>query len=230
MQRGEERNSKFKTHTVLLVYMEGKEIRAQGARWFFSTRTCLSLECCRFCYCSSFRGKRSKRPGYTYRESVYSTHTHKKEKEELERGKGEGDAVGRRWKGNLIHARENLSKKIERIPDATRCEGRLYGSKVRITIKHDPFYVYFQDVESLKLSGSALLNHATQTMDTNPIKTAITVCSRLIQKKVYAIVVSKPSHGDLSPASVSYTAGFYHIPVIGISSRDSAFSDKVRTT
>ena len=39
--------------------------------------------------------------------------------------------------------------------------------------------------------------------------------------------MSKPRQGDLSPASVSYTAGFYHIPVIGISSRDSAFSDKV---
>ena len=47
--------------------------------------------------------------------------------------------------------------------------------------------------------------------------------------QVYAIIVSKPRQGDLSPASVSYTAGFYHIPVIGISSRDSAFSDKVRT-
>ena len=46
---------------------------------------------------------------------------------------------------------------------------------------------------------------------------------------MYAIIVSKPRQGDLSPASVSYTAGFYHIPVIGISSRDSAFSDKVRT-
>ena len=45
--------------------------------------------------------------------------------------------------------------------------------------------------------------------------------------KVYAIIVSKPENGELSPASVSYTAGFYHIPVIGISSRDSAFSDKV---
>ncbi len=89
------------------------------------------------------------------------------------------------------------------------------------------------------------LKHATQTMDTNPIKTAIMVCNQLIQRKVrsmscvgmiqpfncnqvYAIVVSKPRLGDLSPASVSYTAGFYHIPVIGISSRDSAFSDKVR--
>ena len=47
-----------------------------------------------------------------------------------------------------------------------------------------------------------------------------------IHFQVYAIIVSKPTKGDLSPASVSYTAGFYHIPVIGISSRDSAFSDK----
>ena len=47
--------------------------------------------------------------------------------------------------------------------------------------------------------------------------------------QVYAIIVSKPEKGELSPASVSYTAGFYHIPVIGISSRDSAFSDKVRS-
>lgn len=39
--------------------------------------------------------------------------------------------------------------------------------------------------------------------------------------------MSHPLTGDLSPAAVSYTSGFYHIPVIGISSRDSAFSDKV---
>lgn len=38
--------------------------------------------------------------------------------------------------------------------------------------------------------------------------------------------MSHPLTGDLSPAAVSYTSGFYHIPVIGISSRDSAFSDK----
>lgn len=88
------------------------------------------------------------------------------------------------------------------------------------------FTQILSDVEQLKLDNEVNLNEATQTMDTNPIKTAITVCSQLIQRKVYAIIVSKPQHGDLSPASVSYTAGFYHIPVIGISSRDSAFSDK----
>lgn len=44
--------------------------------------------------------------------------------------------------------------------------------------------------------------------------------------QVYAIVVSHEEFGDLSPAAVSYTSGFYQIPVIGISSRDAAFSDK----
>ncbi|XP_018320264.1 glutamate [NMDA] receptor subunit 1 [Agrilus planipennis] len=63
-------------------------------------------------------------------------------------------------------------------------------------------------------------------MDQNPIKTALNVCKYLISNRVYAVVVSHPLTGDLSPAAVSYTSGFYHIPVIGISSRDSAFSDK----
>lgn len=44
--------------------------------------------------------------------------------------------------------------------------------------------------------------------------------------KVFAVVVSHEPTGDLSPAAVSYTSGFYQIPVIGISSRDAAFSDK----
>lgn len=66
-------------------------------------------------------------------------------------------------------------------------------------------------------------------MDSNPIRTALSVCKSLIAERVYAVVVSHPLTGDLSPAAVSYTSGFYHIPVIGISSRDSAFSDKVRS-
>lgn len=40
------------------------------------------------------------------------------------------------------------------------------------------------------------------------------------------MVVSHDEPGELSPAAVSYTSGFYQIPVIGISSRDAAFSDK----
>ncbi|KAL1491040.1 hypothetical protein ABEB36_011696 [Hypothenemus hampei] len=73
--------------------------------------------------------------------------------------------------------------------------------------------------------GVTFLNTAI-LMDPNPIRTALNVCKYLISKQVYAVVVSHPLTGDLSPAAVSYTSGFYHIPVIGISSRDAAFSDK----
>ncbi|XP_014091080.1 glutamate [NMDA] receptor subunit 1 [Bactrocera oleae] len=67
----------------------------------------------------------------------------------------------------------------------------------------------------------------TIRMDKNPIKTVFNVCDKLIEKRVYAVVVShEQTSGDLSPAAVSYTSGFYQIPVIGISSRDAAFSDK----
>ncbi|XP_055680763.1 glutamate [NMDA] receptor subunit 1 [Lutzomyia longipalpis] len=66
----------------------------------------------------------------------------------------------------------------------------------------------------------------TIRMDKNPIKTALNVCKHLISQRVYAMVVSHEQSGDLSPAAVSYTSGFYQIPVIGISSRDAAFSDK----
>ncbi|XP_022901421.1 glutamate [NMDA] receptor subunit 1 [Onthophagus taurus] len=68
--------------------------------------------------------------------------------------------------------------------------------------------------------------HKAILINPNPIKTALNVCKDLISSRVYAVVVSHPTTGDLSPAAVSYTCGFYHIPVIGISSRDSAFSDK----
>ncbi|KAL9871330.1 uncharacterized protein ACN427_014399 [Glossina fuscipes fuscipes] len=44
---------------------------------------------------------------------------------------------------------------------------------------------------------------------------------------VYAVVVSHEQiSGELSPATVSYTSGFFQIPVIGISLRDAASSDK----
>ena len=39
-------------------------------------------------------------------------------------------------------------------------------------------------MEQLKLNNEVSLNEATQTMDTNPIKTAITVCNQLIQRQV----------------------------------------------
>ncbi|KAL3268270.1 hypothetical protein HHI36_007394 [Cryptolaemus montrouzieri] len=92
--------------------------------------------------------------------------------------------------------------------------------------------LYFKDtIAHLNFDGQYVPKGITYydtaiLMDPNPIKTALNVCRHLISSRVYAVVVSHPLTGDLSPAAVSYTSGFYHIPVIGISSRDSAFSDK----
>jgi ionotropic glutamate receptor NMDA 1 len=66
-------------------------------------------------------------------------------------------------------------------------------------------------------------------MDANPIRSALNLCSEVISRGVHTVIVSKPENSDSSPPiSVSYTCGFYSIPVIGISARDSSFSDMVR--
>ncbi|XP_028966612.1 glutamate [NMDA] receptor subunit 1 [Galendromus occidentalis] len=70
------------------------------------------------------------------------------------------------------------------------------------------------------------LKSKTVHMNLNPIRMAENVCEELISQKVYAVVISSPMKGELSPAAVSYTCGFYSIPVIGISSRHSSLSDK----
>lgn len=91
------------------------------------------------------------------------------------------------------------------------------------------YYLYTQHLNfntPFMKPGNTFYAHSIK-MDPNPIKTALNVCKQLIVRRVYAVIVSHPQIGDLSPAAVSYTSGFYHIPVIGISSRDSAFSDKV---
>lgn len=51
----------------------------------------------------------------------------------------------------------------------------------------------------------------------------------LLLLQVYAILVSHPpqSNDHLTPTPVSYTAGFYRIPVVGLTTRMSIYSDKV---
>nr|CAG4646802.1 EOG090X00ST [Megafenestra aurita] len=78
----------------------------------------------------------------------------------------------------------------------------------------------------LLLPVNATLHSASMRLDPNPIRTALKMCNYLIAQQVYAVIVSHPVKGNLSPATISYTGGFYHIPIIGISSREAAFSDK----
>lgn len=71
------------------------------------------------------------------------------------------------------------------------------------------------------------LNASSFVLDPNPIRAALNVCEKLIANGVVAVIVSHPSQEDMTPPiSVSYACSFYHIPVIGISARETIFSDK----
>jgi len=71
------------------------------------------------------------------------------------------------------------------------------------------------------------LNATHVLMDSNPIRAAMTVCDALIPSQPYVVIASRSEvESDLAPMAVSFTCGFYKIPVIGLSARESTFSDK----
>ncbi|XP_064627697.1 glutamate receptor ionotropic, NMDA 1-like isoform X2 [Lineus longissimus] len=73
---------------------------------------------------------------------------------------------------------------------------------------------------------NVVYNSTGIVMEDNQIRSAMAICKDLIPQKVFAVVVSHPPNSfDQAPFSVSYTCGFYKIPVIGITARDSVFSD-----
>ena len=81
------------------------------------------------------------------------------------------------------------------------------------------------DINSVGLS----FNSTAIIMDSNPIRSALAICEEVIPKKVHIVIASHPPVSAQSPISVSYTCGYYGMPVIGIFARDSAFTDKVST-
>jgi ionotropic glutamate receptor NMDA 1 len=75
---------------------------------------------------------------------------------------------------------------------------------------------------------NVVYNSTGIVMEDNQIRSAMAICSDLIPHKVFAVVVSHPPNSvDQAPFSVSYTCGFFKIPVVGITARDSVFSDMV---
>ncbi|XP_069128781.1 glutamate receptor ionotropic, NMDA 1-like [Argopecten irradians] len=90
----------------------------------------------------------------------------------------------------------------------------------------------FQDaVRGLNNNSNIRFEYTSIIMDSNRIQSALKLCDELVKKAVHIVIVSHPPAPDneQAPISVSYTCGFYNIPVIGISTRDSSFSDKVCT-
>lgn len=77
------------------------------------------------------------------------------------------------------------------------------------------------------LLKSAQLNAASYVLNSNPFLSALDVCDRVISEGVFAVIVSHPNTSNSPPIAVSFACGFYRIPLIGISARDSVFSDKV---
>lgn len=87
----------------------------------------------------------------------------------------------------------------------------------------------FQDaVRGLNNNSNIRFEYTSIIMDSNRIQSALKLCDELVKKAVHIVIVSHPPAPDneQAPISVSYTCGFYNIPVIGISTRDSSFSDK----
>ena len=80
-----------------------------------------------------------------------------------------------------------------------------------------------------RLPPDVRLNATHVLMDSNPIRAAMTVCDSLIPSQPYVVIASRAEvESDLAPMAVSFTCGFYKIPVIGLSARESTFSDKAR--
>uniref|UniRef100_A0AAN0LJ07 Glutamate [NMDA] receptor subunit 1 n=1 Tax=Polyphagotarsonemus latus TaxID=1204166 RepID=A0AAN0LJ07_9ACAR len=92
------------------------------------------------------------------------------------------------------------------------------------------------EIVQRELPANVVVQAKTVPMHTNPIQTANEVCSNLIPHQVHTVVVSHlpdlytnktfVTTDQNSASSVSFTCGFLGIPVISISNRNSALSDK----
>ncbi|ELU12705.1 hypothetical protein CAPTEDRAFT_179176 [Capitella teleta] len=81
-------------------------------------------------------------------------------------------------------------------------------------------------VPTLNLPEGFHINHTFIEMNDNPIRTAKDICEDVIPRQVYVVIASHSLHWSLSTVAISFTCGFYKIPVIGISARESTLSDK----
>ncbi|XP_046844011.1 glutamate receptor ionotropic, NMDA 1-like [Xenia sp. Carnegie-2017] len=67
----------------------------------------------------------------------------------------------------------------------------------------------------------------TISMNKKPIQASLDVCDNILNKNVHAVFVINDANFTNGPAmAVSYTCGFFQIPVIGIGIRNSVFSNK----
>ncbi|XP_042227659.1 glutamate [NMDA] receptor subunit 1-like isoform X3 [Homarus americanus] len=80
--------------------------------------------------------------------------------------------------------------------------------------------------DGVSVAEQTTLYDVTTVLHGSPITASLQLCQMLISQAVYTVVVASPPGGSVTTAAVSYTCGFYHIPVICTHSRDSSFSNK----
>ncbi len=72
------------------------------------------------------------------------------------------------------------------------------------------------------------LNASMFLLNADPLVALKDICDKLINNSVYIVLTDRAVNSTRDPYIVSHACAFYHIPVIGISARDSEFSEKVR--
>ena len=75
--------------------------------------------------------------------------------------------------------------------------------------------------------GTAQVNGTSAILNQDPVQATMDICNKLIPNDIYAIITTHAVNSTYPPFIVSYSAAFYNIPVIGITARETEFSDKV---
>ena len=115
----------------------------------------------------------------------------------------------------------------------SRCNGSLVSFGVGAMLSSSKYETTFEDaVRKINADSSSSfrtvrLNASSYVLSPNPIRSALDVCEKLVKNGVSVVIVSHPKDEFSPPISVSYACSFYQIPVIGISARETIFSDKV---
>lgn len=82
--------------------------------------------------------------------------------------------------------------------------------------------------KNLALSNISLNFEAvTFPLTSNPIQGALDVCENILNKQVYAVFINEDNVTNDAVSAISYTCGFFKVPVVGIGIRDAIFSDRV---
>jgi hypothetical protein len=67
----------------------------------------------------------------------------------------------------------------------------------------------------------------TFSTDSNPIRASLDVCENILNQNVYAVFVNQDNVTNDAVLGISYTSGFFEVPIVGIGVRDAIFSDRV---